>query len=82
MSFSAVIGHRLLHHQEAVENYSEDNKADRKDAEAKDGKPMEHDTLRYSQDNTIRVRKKPQPYRSQTIYRSRVIRTHHLIVFY
>jgi hypothetical protein len=48
MSFSAVIGHRLLHHQEAVKVYSEDNKAESQDAETNDEKSMERDT-RYSE---------------------------------
>lgn len=40
MSFSAVIGHKLLHQQEAVEFHSEDNKAEGKYAEAEDEKSM------------------------------------------
>jgi hypothetical protein len=41
MSSSAVIGHRLLHQQERVKAYKEDNKAENDDAEAEDEKPME-----------------------------------------
>jgi hypothetical protein len=48
MSFSAVIGHRLLHQQEAVKVYSVDNKAEGQHAETKDEKSMERDT-RYSE---------------------------------
>jgi hypothetical protein len=45
MSFSApIIGHRLLQQQESVKAYGEDNTAEGKDAEAKDGKSMERDT--------------------------------------